>query len=42
VLEAEAFIAWTLDEDGAFIRAQGFLPSERAQALCAAGLDEPG
>jgi hypothetical protein len=33
---------WTVDEDGVFVRAQNFLPSERTEALRAAGLDDHG
>jgi hypothetical protein len=40
-LEVEAFTVWTLSDDGVFIRAENFVPGEEAQALRAAGFDDP-
>jgi hypothetical protein len=41
-VEVEALTVWTLDDAGVFIRAENFLPSERDQALRAAGLSDAG
>jgi ketosteroid isomerase-like protein len=41
-IEGEAYSVWTMDEDGIFVRAENFTPSERAEALRAAGLEDRG
>jgi ketosteroid isomerase-like protein len=39
-IELEAWVLWTLDDDGLVTRVEGFLPHQDAQAFEAAGLSE--
>lgn len=39
-LEADAWVVWTVDEDGLVTRVEAFLDHEKSQALEAAGLSE--
>jgi ketosteroid isomerase-like protein len=39
-LDLEAWVLWTLDDDGLVTRVEGFLPHQDAEALEAAGLSD--
>ena len=39
-IEIDAWVLWTLDDDGLATRVEGFLPHQDAEAFKAAGLSE--